>query len=625
MVGAAGGDVDRHVADEPHAALRGVRAQGVPLAVEADLVLEGSRGRRTRSIPRSSSSRARGRRPPRRRSPARRGRRAARARPRTPSAPCTASRSGRAVRAAASATTTAPRLPASPRTRRRRRPTGPTEGTSDGAGRRPSEGVDRVSCRFDPAVRGIDVNSCPREQSANRPRGSRSSMRSRSSTAVAIPPSARREMPSSSRPTSSVTATRSCAPSCAGAALARRTGTRRRCAMSTPPTRACAGRARSRSASPAAGRSRSRRGRTRSRRGARSSTARSPRAYEDLSGELSEGRAAARARRRPRRGRRPRDARAGAQRRARHLRADRHARGSGAGARPPGRRPALARPAGVDDPAAARRARRRPRAGPVRLVVRAVPALLGRVRGGPRAAPAPRRARLRRPVPAADPPDRRHQPQGRQQRARRRPGRSRQPVGDRRRDRRPRRDPPGPGHARRVRRARRRGPSRRRRDLPRLRDPVLGRPSVAHGPPRVVQPPPGRDAEVRREPAQEVPGHLQRQLAVRGLAPALAGAAGRGPLLGHARRARLPRRQPAHEADPVLGVADPQGPRPVPRRRLPRRGVHAAGDDAHARRRSASASPTRTSRGRARASTSPSTSASWRAAGSRSTSAPTSS
>ena len=34
------------------------------------------------------------------------------------------------------------------------------------------------------------------------------------------------------------------------------------------------------------------------------------------------------------------------------------------------------------------------------------------------------------------------------------------------------------------------------------------------GAPGVVPPPPGRHAQVRREPAQEVPGHLQRQLGV---------------------------------------------------------------------------------------------------------------
>jgi hypothetical protein len=38
VVGAAGGDVDRHVADQPHAAVGRVAAQRGPLAVEADLV-----------------------------------------------------------------------------------------------------------------------------------------------------------------------------------------------------------------------------------------------------------------------------------------------------------------------------------------------------------------------------------------------------------------------------------------------------------------------------------------------------------------------------------------------------------------------------------------------------------
>ena len=40
---------------------------------------------------------------------------------------------------------------------------------------------------------------------------------------------------------------------------------------------------------------------------------------------------------------------------------------------------------------------------------------------------------------------------------------------------------------------------------------------------------------------------------------------------------RLPRRQPAHEAGRVLGVADPRGAHGAPRGDLPRRGVHAAG------------------------------------------------
>ena len=53
-------------------------------------------------------------------------------------------------------------------------------------------------------------------------------------------------------------------------------------------------------------------------------------------------------------------------------------------------------------------------------------------------------------------------------------------------------------------------------------------------------------------------------------------------LLDDARRADLPRRQPAHQAGRVLGVAARRGPRDRPRRALPGRGVHPAGDDAHA-------------------------------------------
>ena len=46
---------------------------------------------------------------------------------------------------------------------------------------------------------------------------------------------------------------------------------------------------------------------------------------------------------------------------------------------------------------------------------------------------------------------------------------------------------------------------------------------------------------------------------------------------------RLPRRQPAHEAGAVLGVADRRGAARAPGGDLPRRGVHAAGDDDDAR------------------------------------------
>ena len=63
----------------------------------------------------------------------------------------------------------------------------------------------------------------------------------------------------------------------------------------------------------------------------------------------------------------------------------------------------------------------------------------------------------------------------------------------------------------------------------------------------------------------------------------LAGAPRRRARLGRARDHRLPRRQPAHEADRVLGVADPRGARVASRGDLPRRGVHAARRDDDAR------------------------------------------
>ena len=52
----------------------------------------------------------------------------------------------------------------------------------------------------------------------------------------------------------------------------------------------------------------------------------------------------------------------------------------------------------------------------------------------------------------------------------------------------------------------------RHRHRARLRDQRLRRPPVAQGAPGVVQPPPRRHDQVRGEPAQEVPGHLQPQL-----------------------------------------------------------------------------------------------------------------
>ena len=183
--------------------------------------------------------------------------------------------------------------------------------------------------------------------------------------------------------------------------------------------------------------------------------------------------------------------------------------------------------------------------------------------------PAAGRARLRRPLPAADPPDRPHEPQGPQQRAR-------SPAPD---------DPGSPwaigdadgGHdaihpdlgtmedfdalvadGARARHRHRAG----------LRDPVLARPPVAHGAPRVVSPPPRRDAEVRREPAQEVPGHLQRQLRSPRTGRAVGGAAATSCCTGSTTASRVFRVDNPHTKPfAVLGVADrARSARDAPRR-----------------------------------------------------------
>ena len=81
---------------------------------------------------------------------------------------------------------------------------------------------------------------------------------------------------------------------------------------------------------------------------------------------------------------------------------------------------------------------------------------------------------------------------------------------------------------------------------------------------------------------------------------ALAGAEARRRVLVRARRAHLPRGQPAHQVVPLLGVDDCRRAPPVPGHDLPRRGVHAAERSCATWRRSASTSATATSRGATR-------------------------
>ena len=176
-----------------------------------------------------------------------------------------------------------------------------------------------------------------------------------------------------------------------------------------------------------------------------------------------------------------------------------------------------------------------------------------------------RRARLRRRVPAADPSDRARVPQGTRQHARRAARTIRAARG---RSARPR------AATRPCTRSSARSPTstlRRRGARAQGLEVALDiafqaspdHPWVKRAP-EVVRAAARRHDPVRREPAEEVPGRLPVRLRERGLAGAVGRAARRVPVLVRARRARVPRRQPAHQADPVLAV--------VPRARC-RRGI----------------------------------------------------
>ncbi len=204
----------------------------------------------------------------------------------------------------------------------------------------------------------------------------------------------------------------------------------------------------------------------------------------------------------------------------------------------------------------------RPAASPVRRLVRAVPALRGRPRaadGGPMRSGTFRTAMKRLPAVAAMgfdvvylPPI---HPIGEVNR--KGPNNTPRPPG--------RHDPGSPwaigsdegghdavhpdlGHARRLRRLRRRAP--RELGMEVALDLALqcapDHPWAKRAP-GVVHDPGRRDDRVRREPAEEVPGHLPAQLRQRPRGPLRRGAAGRA-ALGGARRDGLPGRQPAHQA-----------------------------------------------------------------------------
>ena len=208
-----------------------------------------------------------------------------------------------------------------------------------------------------------------------------------------------------------------------------------------------------------------------------------------------------------------------------------------------------------------------------------------------------RRDGLRRDLPAADPPDRRGEPQGRQQHPHPDPRRRRLALGDRQQGRRPRRHPPRPRHPRGLRRLRGRGRDgsglevaldfalQAAPDHPWATEHPEWFTTRADGTIAYAENPPKKYQDIYPINFDNDPEGIYAES--RAAAPAL----------DVPRRADLPRRQPAHQAGRVLGVAARPDPRDRPRRALPLRGVHQAADDAGARRRSASTRATPTSPG----------------------------
>ena len=389
------------------------------------------------------------------------------------------------------------------------------------------------------------------------------------------------------RATSSATATRSCAPSSvyrrAGAPQVARGRAARR---STRTTTACAGAARSSSTSRAAGSSRSRRGPTSSPPGATSCARKLEAGQHELAGELSEGVVLLEDAADARQGRRPQADRARAAR-ARAtteiLEAAKHDAALGHRALRRGR--------------AQRRAPRR-HAGSSRRSRSRSTACARASAPGTRSSRAPgagSRASRRRcralaelgfdvALPDADPPDRPHEPQGPQQHARRRPGRPRLALRGRRRRGRPRRR--APRASARSRTSARCAPRRREHDMDVCLDFAINasadHPWLTEHPDWFHRRPDGtlKYAENPPKKYQDIYNVNWECEDWRGLWEEW-----RRIFLFwvELRREGLPRRQPAHEADPVLGVADRRGPQGRPRRDLPRRGVHPPGDDAPAR------------------------------------------
>ena len=284
--------------------------------------------------------------------------------------------------------------------------------------------------------------------------------------------------PSPSRPTSSVTATRCCAPSCASAARRDGAGTRRRCATSTPPTRASLGGI-VRRRPPGRWTFTSRRGPTRSRRGA-GARPQGRRRHRGPVRRAVGGRAAARGRCGLAEGA-DRERSSTRSRRARHDRADAHPHDAAlaldlrrrASGRPTARSRRCCRSRSSSTSTASA-----PASAPGTSCSRARGAASRGSRALPRLAELGFDVLYLPPIHPIGVTNRK----GPNNALVAGPGDPGSPWAIGHTTRRPRRDPPGPGHARRLRPLVADGRRTASRS-PRLRDPVLGRPPVAHRPP----------------------------------------------------------------------------------------------------------------------------------------------
>ncbi len=166
-------------------------------------------------------------------------------------------------------------------------------------------------------------------------------------------------------------------------------------------------------------------------------------------------------------------------------------------------------------------------------------------------------------------------------------GRPGQPLGHRQRGRRPYRHRQHSGHLRRFFPPPGNGTGVPSRGGSRLRPAVLAGPPLGQRAPGVVPPPSRWLDRLRRESAQEIPGHLSDQFLAgpgKGSSRTLECLQGDPRFLDRQRGDRFPGRQSPHQAGGLLGMVDPGGAGRASRRHFPGRGLHQAPHDGEAGR-----------------------------------------